>query len=113
RTARDLFLTGDRFDAKEAHRVGLVHQVVPAEELAAAGALKVASLLASAPEAVRVAKRLIAEVSWKSPEDVAEKTVRTIAERRASDEAKEGLAAFLEKRKPAWSPQEKSRGEKG
>lgn len=113
RAARDLFLTGDRFDAKEAHRVGLVHQVVPAGELAAAGEKKVASLLASAPEAVRVAKGLIADVAWKSPEDVAERTVRAISERRASDEAKEGLTAFLEKRKPAWSKDEKTRGEKG
>ena len=102
RAARDLFLTGDRFDAREALRVGLVHQVVAAEELAAAGDRKIASLLASGPEAVRVAKVLIAEVAWKSPEEVATKTVQTIAERRASAEAKEGLTAFLEKRKPAW-----------
>ena len=73
---------------------------MPAEELAAAGGRKAASLLASGPEAVGVAKRLIAEVAWKSPEDVAGATVRTIAERRASAEAKEGLTAFLEKRKP-------------
>ena len=103
RTARDLFLTGDRFDAREAHRVGLVHQVVPAGELAAAGDRKVASILASGPEAVGVAKRLIGEVSWKSPEEVAGPTVRAISERRASAEAKEGLTAFLEKRRPAWA----------
>ncbi len=103
RAARDLFLTGDRFDAREALRIGLVHQVVPAEELEAAGARKVASILTSAPEAVRVAKRLIEEVAWKSPEEAMALTVRTIAERRASAEAKEGLTAFLEKRKPSWS----------
>jgi methylglutaconyl-CoA hydratase len=103
RAARDLFLTGDRFDAREAQRIGLVHQVVPAEELAAAGARKVASILTSAPEAVHVAKRLIEEVAWKSPEEAMALTVRTIAERRASAEAKEGLTAFLEKRKPSWS----------
>ena len=102
RAARDLFLTGDRFDAREAHRVGLVHQVVPAEELAAAGDKKVASLLASGPEAVGVAKALIASVAWKSPEQVAALTVQAIADRRASAEAKEGLTAFLEKRKPSW-----------
>jgi methylglutaconyl-CoA hydratase len=103
RMARDLFLTGDRFDAREAHRVGLVHQVVSAEELAAAGERKTASLLASGPEAVGVAKRLIAEVAWKSPEEVAAPTVRAISERRASAEAKEGLTAFLEKRQPSWA----------
>ncbi len=103
RAARDLFLTGDRFDAREAHRIGLVHQVVPPDGLAAAGARKVASILTSAPEAVRVAKRLIESVAWKTPEEAMALTVRTIAERRASAEAKEGLTAFLEKRKPSWS----------
>jgi methylglutaconyl-CoA hydratase len=103
RTARDLFLTGDRFDAREAHRIGLVHQVVPPEALEAAGARKTASLLTSAPESVSVAKRLIEKVAGKSPEEAMGLTVRTIAERRASDEAKEGLTAFLEKRKPSWA----------
>ncbi len=103
RAARDLFLTGDRFDAREAHRLGLVHQIVPADELAGAGARKTASLLSSAPEAVSVAKRLIGEVTGKTPEEAMALTVRTIAERRASDEAKEGLTAFLEKRKPSWA----------
>ena len=74
-----------------------------AGELGAAGERKVASLLTSAPEAVRVAKRLIEQVAWKTPEEAMPLTVRTIAERRASAEAKEGLTAFLEKRKPSWS----------
>ncbi len=103
RAARDVFLTGDRFDAREAQRIGLVHQVVAADELAAAGERKVASILTSAPEAVRVAKGLIEEVAWKTPEEAMPLTIRTIAERRASAEAKEGLTAFLEKRKPSWS----------
>lgn len=104
RYARDLFLTGDRFDAREAFRIGLVHAVVPASELEAAGAKKAASLLSSGPEAVGAAKRLIEQVSGLSPEDAMPLTVRTIAERRASDEAREGLTAFLEKRKPKWAP---------
>jgi len=103
RQARDLFLTGDRFDAREAHRIGLVHGVVPAEELAAAGEKKVRSLLTSGPEAVRVAKKLIEKVAGLSVDEAMPLTVRTIAERRASDEAREGLGAFLEKRKPSWS----------
>jgi len=103
RFARDLFLTGDRFDAREAHRIGLVHQVVPADELEAAGRRKVASLLAAGPEAVGVAKRLIEQVTGKNPDEAMDLTVRTIAERRASAEAKEGLTAFLEKRKPSWA----------
>jgi methylglutaconyl-CoA hydratase len=103
RQARDLFLTGDRFDAREAHRIGLVHAVAPAAELEAAGAKKVESLLAAGPEAVTVAKRLIEQVAWMSPEEAMPMTVRTIAERRASAEAKEGLSAFLEKRPPSWA----------
>lgn len=103
RAARDLFLTGDRFDAREAHRIGLVHAVVPAEELTAAGARKVSSLLSSGPEAVRIAKGLIEKVTGLGAEAAMPLTVQTIAERRASDEAKEGLTAFLEKRPPSWA----------
>lgn len=102
RFARDVFLTGDRFDAREASRMGLVHRVVPAPELEAAGQAKVRSVLDSGPEAVRVAKRLIEQVTGLKPEAALALTVRTIAERRASAEAKEGLTAFLEKRKPSW-----------
>lgn len=108
RQARDLFLTGDRFDAREAYRIGLVHQVVPAGEMETACEKKIASLLSSGPEAVSVAKRLIEQVAGKTPEEAMPLTVRTIAERRASPEAKEGLSAFLEKRRPAWARKEES-----
>jgi methylglutaconyl-CoA hydratase len=103
RSARDLFLTGDRFDAREALRIGLVHQVVAAGDLEEAGRRKVASLLASGPEAVGLAKKLIEQVTGKNPDEAMAFTVATIAERRASAEAKEGLTAFLEKRKPSWA----------
>lgn len=103
RQARDLFLTGDRFDAAEAFRIGLVHRVVPAGELGAASQRKIDSLLGSGPEAVRVAKRLIEQVCGRNPEEALSLTVRTIAERRGSREAKEGLTAFLEKRPPSWA----------
>ncbi len=109
RQARDLFLTGDRFDAREAQRLGLVHAVVPAGALEAAGAKKVESLLAAGPEAVAAAKRLIEAVTGKSPDEAMPLTVRTIAERRASAEAKEGLSAFLEKRPPLWATTKKSK----
>jgi methylglutaconyl-CoA hydratase len=104
REARRWFLTGERFGAAEARRIGLVHEVAPAASLAAAGERLVAILLSSAPEAVAIVKRLIAQVAGKSPEEAMPLTVRTIAERRASEEAKEGLTAFLEKRPPAWAP---------
>jgi methylglutaconyl-CoA hydratase len=103
RFAREVFLTGDRFDALEAHRMGLVHRVVPGASLEAEGEKRVASLLASGPEAVAVAKRLIAQVAGMRPEEAQALTVRTIAERRASAEAKEGLTAFLEKRRASWA----------
>jgi methylglutaconyl-CoA hydratase len=109
RQARDLFLTGDRFDAREAHRIGLVHAVVPAGELEAAGEKKVESLLAAGPEAVTAAKRLIEQVTGMNPDEAMPLTVRTIAERRASAEAKEGLSAFLEKRPPSWAKEGKSK----
>jgi methylglutaconyl-CoA hydratase len=102
RNARNLFLTGERFDAREALRVGLVHQVVPPEELEEAGRRKVAALLSSGPEAVGAAKALIERVTGLSPDEALPLTVKAISERRASAEAREGLSAFLEKRKPAW-----------
>jgi methylglutaconyl-CoA hydratase len=104
RQARRYFLTGERFGAAEARRIGLVHEVVPAAELSAAERRLTDAFLTSAPEAVGIAKRLIAHVAGKSPEEAMPLTIRTIAERRASDEAKEGLTAFLEKRPPAWAP---------
>jgi methylglutaconyl-CoA hydratase len=104
RQARRYFLSGERFGAAEARRIGLVHEVAPAAELGAAGDRVIDALLTSAPEAVEVAKRLIAQVAGKSPEEAMPLTVRTISERRASEEAKEGLTAFLEKRPPAWAP---------
>jgi methylglutaconyl-CoA hydratase len=107
RQARDLFLTGDRFDAREAFRIGLVHGVAEKGELEAAGQRKIDSLLSSGPEAIGAAKRLIDQVAGQGPEQAMPLTVRTIAERRASEEAREGLSAFLEKRKPSWSGRDK------
>jgi methylglutaconyl-CoA hydratase len=75
---------------------------VPSDALEAAARRKIESLLGSGPEAVTAAKRLIEKVSGLDPEEAMPLTVATIAERRASAEAKEGLSAFLEKRKPGW-----------
>ena len=103
RQARDLFLTGERFDAARALRIGLVHAVVSPGELSAAADGKIAALLSAGPQAIEAAKKLIARVPGLSPEAAMALTVETLAERRASAEAREGLSAFLEKRAPLWA----------
>ncbi len=94
RAARRYFLTGERFDAATALRIGLVHEV--ADDLDAAVERLVADLLAGGPEAVRAAKRLVRDAPG-APE-VAERAARL----RAGAEGQEGLRAFLEKREAAW-----------
>jgi methylglutaconyl-CoA hydratase len=100
--ARELFLTGERFTAGRAGELGLVHRVVPLDELDAAVDARVQELLQASPGAIAAAKSLIRSVQARPVEDVRELTIETIAERRASAEGQEGLSAFLEKRKPDW-----------
>jgi len=103
RAARRYFLTAERFDAAEAHRLGLVHDVVPAHHLAAAGDRLMAYLLAGGPAALAKAKQLIAHVAGRPIDsELRRETARRIAEARASAEGQEGIAAFLERRKPHW-----------
>lgn len=103
RAARRYCLSGEIFSAAEALRIGLVHDVVVPTELDAAVARVVAALLAGGPSAKARAKRLIAEIAGAPPSDaMMALTARTIAEARASTEGREGVAAFLEKRRPAW-----------
>jgi methylglutaconyl-CoA hydratase len=92
--ARRYFVTGERFDAETALRIGLVSEV--ADDLDGAVDRAVGELLTAGPQAARWAKRLIRERP-----DGAE-TARWIAERRTSDEGQEGLAAFLDRRAPRW-----------
>ena len=92
--ARRYFVTGERFDAESALRIGLVHEVT--NDLDGAVDRIVGELLSAGPQAARWAKRLVRE----RPD--APETARWIAERRASAEGQEGLRAFLEKRKPSW-----------
>jgi methylglutaconyl-CoA hydratase len=106
RAARRLFLTAERFDAAEARRLGLVHEVVPALELDKRIVEILAFLLANGPEAMAAAKELVQAVTdWPVDAPLIEDTARRIAQRRASTEGKEGIAAFLEKRKPSWRGQ--------
>lgn len=100
--ARELFLTGARFDAARARAIGLVHDVVPADQLDRAVAHYVGEVLSAAPTGVAAAKALIPQVWGRAPEEVAALTARTIAGQRGSAEGQEGLRAFLDKGDPAW-----------
>lgn len=101
--ARELFLTGRRFDALKAKEIGLVHEVVAANELDAAVDRYVAEALSAAPTAVARSKGLIPQVLGKSPQDVIGITADAIASQRVAPEGQEGLKAFLEKRTPRWT----------
>lgn len=98
--ARRYFLTGERFDAQTALRIGLVDEV--AADLDGALESVLAGLLAGGPEAVRAAKRLVRE----RPQGA--ETARIAADRRTSAEGQEGLRAFLEKRAPSWRSESSS-----
>ncbi len=98
-----LALTGERFAAAEALRIGLVHELSPADRLEAAAARIVENLLMAAPDAVRMTKLLVAEaVETANSQALAERIIAEGASRRRSPEAAEGLASFAEKRRPAW-----------
>ena len=101
--ARDLFLTGRRFDARTAREIGLVHDVVPAAELDAAVERYVNEALSASPTAVARSKALIQAVLGQPPAEVIAITADAIASQRVSPEGQEGLKAFLEKRTPRWT----------
>ncbi|MEX1170148.1 MAG: enoyl-CoA hydratase-related protein [Chloroflexota bacterium] len=105
--ARALFPGGRRFDAVRAQRIGLVHEVVegPAA-LDAAIEAAIRDLLAAGPTAARAAKAIIREIRGLGHGSAKWHTARTIARQRVSTEAREGLAAFGEKRPAAWVPDE-------
>lgn len=104
RAARRYFLSAEPFGSDEAHRLGLIHVVVADDrELAAAADRMVTRLLANGPGAMAAAKNLIAAVAGRHVDDaLIADTAGRIADQRASREGREGVAAFLEKRKPAW-----------
>ena len=105
RQARRYFLTAERFSAAEAFRIGLVHDIVPFDELDARINELLGALLVAGPKAQTAAKALIGAVAHRPIDNtVVADTAQRIAAVRASTEGKEGIAAFLDKRAPAWVP---------
>ncbi|WP_227430634.1 enoyl-CoA hydratase/isomerase family protein [Psychrobacter sp. I-STPA6b] len=103
RAARRYFLTAEVFDAKEARRIGLIHERVSEEELQDVVADISQRLCKVSPNALSVCKKLLDDVAYQDiDESLIQYTVEGIADIRASDEGKEGVQAFLQKRKPNW-----------
>ncbi|MET0569632.1 MAG: enoyl-CoA hydratase-related protein [Hyphomicrobiaceae bacterium] len=104
RQVRRYALTGERFGAEIAHRLGLVHEVVPIEALEATGARMVDQLLENDPKAIAETKATILESAWGGFEPATlERLVKSHAAKRRSPEAAEGLASFAEKRSARWA----------
>jgi methylglutaconyl-CoA hydratase len=103
RQVRRYALTGERFGAAEARRIGLVHEIAPAAELAAAGARVVDHLLANGPDAIRDTKAHALACAWGDVDEATfERLVEAHAAKRRSAEAAEGLASFAQKRAARW-----------
>ncbi len=104
RQARRYAITGERFDAVEAARIGLVHEVVSLDKLQQRGQSIVDQVLQNAPQAIAETKAHILEHAWSGfGGDTFEHLVASHASKRQSDEGAEGLASFQEKRAAAWS----------
>jgi methylglutaconyl-CoA hydratase len=108
--ARSAFLRGNRFSAPEAARMGLINAAVPAERLDAEVDGVVTDLLAGGPEAIAAAKQLLREVPGLPVDEAFRWTAELSARLFATDEAREGMTAFLEKRPAAWVRPEPKQG---
>ena len=100
--AREYFFTGKRISAKTAKDIGLINDMVPFTELRARIDSLIEQLVTSGPEAIACCKELLIKVPRMNASEVKEFTARMIANLRVSEEGQEGMAAFLEKRKPKW-----------
>ena len=111
RHARRYFVSGEEFDAAEAYRIGLLHDIVEIDDLNAAVGAMLSQVYCGGPLAIAAAKQQISDIAHAGiTAAIIADTARTIADIRATPEAQEGLTAFLEKRKAAWitpTPQKK------
>ena len=103
--ARDLLLTGRLFDAAEAQRIGLVSEIVPAENLMTRARELAAQLMDNSPASLRYTKRLLSDAARAELNAQIEAAVRENAAIRETADFREGVTSFLEKRKPKWSSQ--------
>ena len=101
--ARDLLLTGKAIDAAEAHRVGLITQIAPAGELLKSAQDLAATLIAASPTSVRVTKKLLCDFAAAEVDRELELAIAESAQIRKTDDFREGLSSFLEKRSPRWT----------
>jgi methylglutaconyl-CoA hydratase len=102
--ARRYFVTAERFSAAQAKAMGFVHEVVAADALDSKVAEVVSALVANGPAAVRACKQLVKDISGRPIDaELRADTARRIADIRASDEGKEGVQSFLQKRAPKWA----------
>jgi methylglutaconyl-CoA hydratase len=103
RAAQRYFTTAERFSAAEAHRLGLVHELCPVDQLDVRVQALTEALVANGPAAVRACKRLVQDLAQQPLSDeLRADTARRIADIRGSAEGKEGVSSFLQKRPPAW-----------
>jgi methylglutaconyl-CoA hydratase len=103
--ARDLLLTGRIFDAEEAHRIGLVGEIVPAENLMNRARELAALLIESSPLSLTYTKRMLTEHGRAELDAQIETAIQENAGIRATNDFREGITSFLEKRKPHWTGQ--------
>ncbi|HXC32839.1 MAG TPA: enoyl-CoA hydratase-related protein [Verrucomicrobiae bacterium] len=103
KNARDLLLTGKTIDAAEAHRLGMVTQIVPAEALMKAAQELAATLLAASPASLRTTKKLLCDFAAPEIDRELQRAIEESAGIRSTADFREGLASFLEKRAPRWT----------
>lgn len=103
KNARDLLLTGRLFDAEEALRIGLINEIVPAENLMKRARDLAAQLMENSPASLLYTKRLLSEAVRAEMDKQIEAAVRENASIRSTADFREGISSFLEKRKPQWS----------